>query len=449
MSQGRAAAVSDAAAAHFQVDAMRRLRRCIAFTTEVVDALPAELPGLLPDKVVAEAAMLAWAAAALCRDDRVASASHAALVRRLLPWARGEAVRAAVCLDPGRALDHAFAHLLLTALGRPDASFDRLLVASLAWQHAGPERLPHRRLEQGWLARLNPALVIEVGRERHVLAESALGRPLDLLQAQRLDLYAFTHAAMYASDLGARDVALPARRRAALPGELDAALSQALDDDDHDLTAELLMVAPMLRLRSSAAIDFAWRRACDAEDALGFLPGLRFDASLAGSRDHAWRSSYHAVIVMGLLCATRLRAGAGAARSDGKHRASWRGAAQALAPLAERRGPLPAWWRQALGLPEAARDALLPSLLASVLRRAARAGDIASVRGALRVALAHGLAADAAPVQAAALLRRGQWLAAADGAATGSDSASAPAPARSASASAAMSAACRSGRRRA
>ena len=63
-----------------------------------------------------------------------------------------------------------------------------------------------------------------------------LGRPMDALGSARLDIYAFTHAVMYASDLGERRIALP-RPSPAIAADAEAALAYSLDSNDFDLTA--------------------------------------------------------------------------------------------------------------------------------------------------------------------------------------------------------------------
>ena len=62
-----------------------------------------------------------------------------------------------ILLDPAHALDHASAHILLTASGYPDPAFQRHLDAATDPRH-GPavasERLPHHELEHQWFGRL-------------------------------------------------------------------------------------------------------------------------------------------------------------------------------------------------------------------------------------------------------------------------------------------------------
>jgi hypothetical protein len=100
-----------------------------------------------------------------------------------------------------------------------------------------------------------------------------LGRPLDALGSTRFDVYAFTHAVMYATDLGTRRARLPRRFRD-IKADAIAALAYSLDTADHDLTAEVLLTWPMLGLGWNPAATFAFRLLADAEDELG-LPALK------------------------------------------------------------------------------------------------------------------------------------------------------------------------------
>ena len=230
----------------------------------------------LREKVVSETAMLLLCLEPIRELDERIGEHFEVLANLLIPLARHKDVLAAICLDPGQARDHAVPHVLLSRLGYPDQDVDDLLSESLAMgADFGPERLPHRRLEQEWLAR-----VWKVGEphKRHakLMADSMLGRPMDALGSTRFDIYAFTHAVIYASDLGGRPVALP-RTRAAITADADAALAYSLDSNDFDLTAEVIMTWPMLRLAWSATATFAFGIIAQVEDSVGFLPGLAFD----------------------------------------------------------------------------------------------------------------------------------------------------------------------------
>jgi hypothetical protein len=365
---------------------------------------------------VAETALLLYCVAPIAGlDDRLRERLDT-IARLLVPLARHRDVRAAICLEPGLALDHAVGHILLGRLGYAGPEVDRLLAATPATAAGcGPERLPHRRLEQAWLAGLRQEGSLRPRAESRLVAESMLGRPLDVLGSTRLDVYAFTHAVMYASDLGRRRIALP-RSRAAIAADALAALAFSLDGDDFDLTAELLLTWPMLRLRWSAAGAFAFSLLTAVEDDHGFLPGSTFDRERyqelphGERRDYVAATCYHTVYVMAFLCAALLRPGcappATVARAGRR-----RGAGAILLRLADEGDARRPRWRDAVGmLAPVQQDALAPLLLAVLLRRARTRGDLGLIREALAVALAHDLVAAPAPLQAAALLRRSQAL---------------------------------------
>jgi hypothetical protein len=392
-------------------DLVRRVLRSLEFASRAVDGIP----GMIGEKVVAETAMLLHCAAAVQHVDRRIRDAVADIAVGLIPRARGEAVLAAICLDPGLALDHAFAHILLSGLGYPDAAVDDLLAASIALGPGfGPERLPHRCLEQEWLMRVWTAGGPRRCPETPHLAHSLLGRPLDALGASRIDLYAFTHAVMYASDLGSRRLQLP-RSTDDVEADAVAGLAYSLGAADPDLTAELLLTWPMLGLEWNTAAAFGFQWLADVDDTLGFLPGSSFDPAryhaLAGDEQprYALVTCYHTVFVMGFLCSAALGSGgAPPARVPPGHRTT--GAATALLMLSATDTPAPRWREMVEAMSPGQQDALAPLLLAMLLRQAKTQCDLGRVRDALHVALEYGLTDGTAPAQAAKLLLRGQAL---------------------------------------
>jgi hypothetical protein len=243
---------------------------------------------LLSPKIVAETAMLLLCVAPIRYVNERISGLLDEIASSLIPYARSHHVLASICMEPGLAQDHAVAHILLSRLGYPDAAVDRLLAQALAMgADFGPERVHHRRLEREWLAGMWSVGETQSRRNRsrkfsRLLAESMLGRPLDALGSSRLDLYAFTHAVMYASDLGRRQVVLP-RRSFDIANDAIPALAFSLDGDDYDLMAEVLLTWPMLRLAWGQCATFAFHLLAHVQDALGFLPGLGFDRSSHGA----------------------------------------------------------------------------------------------------------------------------------------------------------------------
>ena len=372
-------------------------------------------PVLSRDKVVAETAMLLLCASPLRLLDAGVDRRLDALTGSLIAEARSGSVLAAICSDPGRAREYAVAHAILSRLGHLDPDVDRLLRQSLETAAVvGPERLEHRRLELEWLERVWTSGAPRRRPEHGLLARSMLGRPIDALAATRLDLYAFTHALMYATDLGTRRVALP-RSRTAVCTDAEAALSFALETDDLDLTAELCMTWPMLGRRWSAAAGFAFGILASVQDARGFVPGIGFDAQRhevlpePERRQYELATSYHATYVMGFLCAIALANGlippAAVRVSRGPV-----GAGNLLLDLMEGSGPRRRWIDVARSLAPRAQDAIAPLILAATLRRARERGDIGLLRSALGIAVDHDLVRGPGPVQGAALLRRAATL---------------------------------------
>ena len=368
----------------------------------------------LREKIVSETALLLHCVAPVRSVDERIDERVAELAHLLAPHASSHEVRAAICLDPGLALDHAVAHILLSRLGHVDREVDHLLSEASAGVQFGPERLPHRRLEQAWLARMRNQAEPNKRLDSRLIADSMLGRPLDALGASRMDVYAFTHAVMYATDFGERRFPLP-RSRASITAGAEAAVARSLDTDDFDLTAELLLTWPMLGLEWTPAAAFAFQVLAREDDARGFLPGSTFDRAryntLGGDERSRYMllTCYHTVYVWGFLCALALRPCSAPPAAVPPAR-RWRGAAAAIASLVAADGP-PQCWREPFdSLSSRQQDALAPLLLALRLRRARTAGDLGLIRKILEVALAHDLILGPAPQQAAALLRRSRAL---------------------------------------
>lgn len=400
------------------LDMARRMVRTIVESESASIGIPTSREGvgvLLREKVVSETAMLLLCLEPIQSLDQRIREQAEEVANLLIPYARHKDVLAAICLDPGLACDHAVGHAILSHLGFPDPDVDDLLSKSLAMgPDFGPERMPHRRLERAWLLRVCGALERPARRDLRLMTDSMLGRPMDALASTRLDIYAFTHAVMYASDLGSRPIALT-RSRAAIAADADAALAHGLDSNDFDLTAEVIMTWPMLRLAWSPAATFAFGILAHVEDRVGFLPGLSFDSTrhqaLAGEERSrfALATSYHAAYVMGFLCAAALGQGRRPPAAVPPARCSG-GVSAALLRLVSTESAAPCW-KEAIGaLAPRQQDSVAPLLLTVLLRRARKQGNLKLVRDALELALAYDLIEGPAPIQAAALLRRSQSL---------------------------------------
>ena len=381
-----------------------------------------EIRPLVRAKVIAEAAMLLRCAAFLGDTDAEMARAIHDLARRLVPAARGESLLVALCREPTLALDHAAAHIHLTGLGHPDASVDQML-AEIAQGEAfgGPERLPNHELEHHWLRQIwagsgDPP-------DADLVARTCIARPLDALGSATEDLYAFTHVVLHASDMGRRSPPWP-RWRDEIAADAEAALAAALDADNLDLAAELLWTWPMLGLAWSPAAMFSFGLLASAQDEHGFLPGPQWSAGDAAQlpddrRDeYKLRTSYHATLVMGFLCASALR-------HDPPPRAvsamSARGGAlDAVLALVDAR-PREARWRGALlELDAAPRESLADLVLSIALRRARNAHDLEGLRECLSVWSRFDLVAGPSVHQALGLLRRATLLGQATSVAQGS-----------------------------
>jgi len=205
-----------------------------------------EISPLVLRKVVAESAMLLRCAAPAASNDARLARCASELAEFLGPLARPDDLLAAMCQEPATALDRAAAHIHLSDLGFPDSAVDRFLSEVVDDPDiAGPERLPNHELERAWLRSIWSGDRDLIDAE--LVARSSLGRPLDVLGASATDLYAFTHAVLYATDMGRRPVE-HSRPAGDLVVDVEAALAAAIDADNLDLTAELLWCWPMLRL---------------------------------------------------------------------------------------------------------------------------------------------------------------------------------------------------------
>ncbi|WP_431287157.1 DUF6895 family protein [Roseateles chitinivorans] len=304
---------------------------------------PAAPAALVLGKVVGEAAMLLRTTAPLRGEDETLDVESRLLAVQLVAQARGARVRERLCNDAGRALEHASAHLFLGDAGYPDEAFDRLLDDILDGEDAcGPERLPNHQLECAWLDQIRRGRVEVEPIDEELLVATCIGWPLDVLGCSTLDLYMFTHVVMYASDMGRRAVH-PPRPVEDILAEAEAGLAAALDADNFDLAAELLWTWPMLRQRWSAAAVFALELLMRVQDEHAFLPGpdyARWAGRSGGGLAHedvVQRTSYHANLVMGMLCAVALQ-------TEGRGFPSRRGSRPGISvrwrsPLARGRGP--------------------------------------------------------------------------------------------------------------
>jgi hypothetical protein len=275
----------------------------------------AELPenSFGPEKLIAETAMLIYAASAASPRANVARRSGE-VARLLLPYARSERTLMNMALHPALCLDFAFPHILLSELGYRDSAFDGFLKSCLdSRSRHGHERPPVAAAEKLWIEALwrgeTPG-----ASWRNCLRNTVLNRPIDLLGGQRDDAYALTHLFMYCTDFGFRPGRFP-RKRALILDEASSLLAKCLDSEDYDLGGEVVLAWPLTGAPWSASAAFGFRVLAGVEDAIGVLPGgtTRADrlSRLEGqAKDrYAFGTAYHTAYVTGLLCAASLRPG--------------------------------------------------------------------------------------------------------------------------------------------
>jgi hypothetical protein len=400
-------------------DLIRRLCHALDIASLTVEHLAsagfrnAQQPeaSIRPEKPIAETAMLLNCATLAARHSEV-SMRIDRVARQLAPHARSPHIRLGLALNPVLAFDYSLAHVILTRLGYPDASFDELLRQCRAAQaHAGRERVPHRMLEQNWIDSLWSGSAHEQIRRRDRTAQlSILGTSMDLFGATDEDLYAFTHAVMYVTGFQLEPAMMP-RSRAVILAEAEAMLARCLDGQDYDLAGEILLAWPLTGKTWSPAATFAFGVLAAVEDKAGFLPTPATRVSELKAREghdrtqYLLATAYHTVYVMGLLCAAMLQPGCAPAARISSRRVV-RGGAEQLLPYIRDNGAQP-HWREVFGtLSQHEADALTGLLFNIALQRSAGQRDFAGVIRILRLGRDLGLASTPAASQAAEMLER-------------------------------------------
>jgi hypothetical protein len=372
-----------------------------------------EVRPLVATKVVAEASMLLRSADFLRHtDDQIARVSED-LAHRLVPHARNRSVLSALCQEPAFAFEHATAHIHLRDLGFPDGPTDGLLAEiDQGKDVGGPERLPTQVLERQWLTRIWSRDAAERRATPDAVDRTCIASRLDALGSSTLDLYAFTHVVLYATDMGRRSIQWP-RSTDDIAADAEAGLAAAVDADNFDLAAELLWTWPMLGLPWSPAATFGFGILASAQDGSGFLPGPGYSASehfrlpKKDRAEYMLQTSYHATFVMGFLCAAALRSGDLPPTAVASAKTS--GVIDLIIPLLGTPSRIPNWWQALMDLDESRREPLAEFTLTIALRRAASNHDLELVRECLRIAASRRLDGPAVD-QSLALLRRATKL---------------------------------------
>jgi hypothetical protein len=294
---------------------VRRISRSLDIAEQTVNTLIEETPAIdltaleaPTDKVIAETALLCLAVVRLVGHD--ALRDHALLVAtKLIPHARSLRIAAAMAFVPFKARDFAIPHRCLSAMGLTDDAFEVRVQMSLGSELVNSrERFPHRLLEQFWVDRFDVPSTSSVIKPDPSWPVTALDQPIPALTGGRDDLYAFTHAVMYASDFSRHEIQ-SARPTPHVLNDVNSSLAAMLDDDDLDLVGELLFAWPSFRIGFGPTAQFAFLVLCQIEDEVGVVPSLALSGEAFAqhdpktSRAYALASTYHPAYVMGLLCA--------------------------------------------------------------------------------------------------------------------------------------------------
>lgn len=250
------------------------------------------------------AMLLRLAKRALPAEEDAAEISG--LARDLAALARSHDVYRKIIFRPSRASMYSLAHFCLHELGFPDENLDRL--ARLALQstvNAANERVPYRILDAAWTRHIAFG---DAELDHPAISLSPLGTGVDLLEATTSDAYAFSHALPYATDFGR--VSLPETiDRHNLLGIAEALAVKALDEDDLDLLAEVLMAPAILKLNWTRTLSFAWEVLERVWKEFGFVPGPGLPPSAGNeTRTQTVRrvlgTVYHTTFAAGLCCST-------------------------------------------------------------------------------------------------------------------------------------------------
>jgi hypothetical protein len=354
-----------------------------------------------PEKVITETALLLLAASNVStytaigpRILRVASL--------LVPHARSQRMLRAICLEPAAAFDSATAHICLKRLGFYDADVDAMLDLSVAGQaHEGREREPHGMLRQEWLKQswLYPEGLPRL-RISTWLTNSALNRTVDLLHGTREDFSCFMQALKCLRDFSLHPRPLP-RSRGELIAEAEGMLGRALDEQDYQLAAEVLLAWPLTGEEWTPAASFAFRVLCRVQCETGFVAL----SSTAPAQPYSHPATYQTTYAMGMLCAAALAPG--------------RRPPIAIPKVAVRTGAFDAvfecfdpddrkahWQTELDELNAAERESLTEFLLSIALHREFGKRDFAAMQRLLRVGNALNLTSSPVATQAAELMSR-------------------------------------------
>ena len=317
-----------------------------------------------------------------------------------------------ICLHPSLAIEYAQAHVFLSRIGYPDEHFDAMLEKSInAQSHFGRERPPHRMLEQEWVKRVwsgscDPARKYITD----AIAYSTMTRPVDLLHGTREDLYAFTHALMYATCFNSAPWGIN-KESTEILDEAEAMLARCLDEQDYDLAGELLLAWPLTGSDWSALATFAFNVLLRVEDEASFLPSpatcLDILEYLEGDQRKKYfhATAYHTVYVMGLLCSASLKADRIPPQNITADETT-SGISDKLLSFLELNGQAPHWLSCFSKLTGAEQDSLVDLLLNVATYRNVQQKQYGAVFEVVRIAYETGIGSQELVTQAAELLDR-------------------------------------------
>ena len=400
-------------------DLVRRCCLALDIAKETITLLAPEgfndtdLPNnrILPEKIVGETGLLLLVTSMVGSHKDIAERVHT-LAGMLMPYARKEKTFLEICLQPALALEYAMAHIFLTNIGYPNDKFDAMLLKSMnALSRFGRERPPHRMMEQAWIKTVwnknSKDVHFPMGK---AIADSSLNKPVDLLHGTTEDMYAFTHALMYATNFSRSPRKMP-RKRVEILSEAEAMLARCLDDQDYDLGGEVLLTWPLTGKSWSPAAAFAFRVLARAEDEAGMLPAPGTNPEplqkLEGEKrqKYLYASAYHTAYVMGLLCAVSLQPG-NAPPKRIRTKKQVPGSARKILRFLDRDQQKKQWRDEFDKLPEKEQDTLAGLLLSIAVIRNVRQKRYGVVYEILGTAYQMGMADTALASQAAELLER-------------------------------------------
>lgn len=400
-------------------DLVRRLCHALDIAKETIGLLASDGfinpddPGnkIVPEKIIGETAFLLFASHAVNNHKEIAERIRVLAVILIL-YARNEKILLEICLHPAVAMEYAQAHACLKKIGYPDHQFDAVLLKSInAQAHQGRERTPHRMLEQEWIKKIGGySAMPSAGQILKTIADSVLTHPIDLLHGTRDDMYAFTHALMYVSGFNMDSWPLQ-RSREEILGDAEAMLARCIDEQDYDLTGEVLLSWPLTGKTWSATAAFAFRILTRIEDEAGFLPSpatrVETIAQMKGQnrKKYLFATAYHTAYVMGLLCSAALQPDRTPPRQIPTG-IPVKGSAATLLPFLDHDLQNTHWYAAFNQLTQLEQDALSGLLLNMALVRNIRQRKYGTVFQLVETAYELGISDNAMVIQAAELLDR-------------------------------------------